>query len=67
VKDVAHVWNRSECIKGFVGGNPNVRKHMEISLIYLKEIGTVKGFVGGSLRCKRTHGNFTHISKRNRN
>jgi hypothetical protein len=33
------VWNRSECIKGFVGGNLIIREHLEFSLIDLKEIG----------------------------
>jgi hypothetical protein len=35
-----HVWNRSECIQGFVGGNLIVRGHLEVSLLDLTEIGT---------------------------
>lgn len=35
-----HVWNRSECIQGLAGGSWKVREHLEVSLMYLKEMGT---------------------------
>jgi hypothetical protein len=35
-----HVWNRSECIQGFVGGNLVLRELLEFSLIDLKGIAT---------------------------